>query len=300
MNSEDQLMDEWYWEDDMDVNYYTWVGYYATSGYVRQAIAFTRNVYSSSLVNSWDGTLTLDYEHNALLTRMVSAGSKDSENRFTGVLMGDWVDYGDKSLDIVGMYGFNAGVQMFGFRSDGTGFIGKAGKGQIKFDGRYSLISNYDHSCYINLDPIIYAANGEVNEMSYMGYSPYFIYMKTPRSSPTEAVITTTTMEDLESRVFWSKDYLEDTGHDYFIVDPNNGVLMTGGIVSTYGKIGNWLISSHGLYQKHQGADTNSSYYMYIGYDPANDSNSSAINNLVAQHNAKLETIKGYVATKEQ
>jgi len=41
---------------------------------------------------------------------------------------------------------------------------------------------------------------------------------------------------------------MRDTANDYFIVDPNNGVLTTGGIIARYGKIGNWLISSSGLY----------------------------------------------------
>ena len=296
MNSSDDLEDSWYWTNGMDTDYYTWIGYEEDFGYVRQAIAFTRNVYSSSLVNSWDGTLTLDEEHNALLTRMVSAGSKDSENRFTGVIMGDWADYGNNSIDIVGLYGFNAGVEMFGFRSDGTGFIGKAGKGQIQFDGRYALISNYDHTCYMNLDPILYGSDGQVNDATYMGYSPYFLYAQTPRSSPINA-----TIETLEERVFWSKKFLEDTSNDYFIVDPNNGILMTGGIVSTYGKIGNWMISDNGLYQKHQTNDISTSHYMYLGYNsfPDDQTLATAVNQENLRFSNKLTEIKGYATTKE-
>jgi hypothetical protein len=86
--------------------------------------------------------------------------------------------------------------------------------------------------------------------------------MKTPRSSPINS-----TIEELEERVFWSKEYIQDTAHDYFLVDPNNGVLMTGGIVSTYGKIGNWMISDNGLYQKHETGDLATSHYMYLGYN---------------------------------
>jgi len=140
-------------------NYYTYIGFESNGEddvpyYMRQAIAMTRNEYSSSLVNSWDGSLLVDKENNAFLSKMVSAGSKDSDNRFTGVMMGDWADNGDTSIDDVGIYGFERGAQVFGLKTDGTGFIGKAGKGQIQFDGNYSLISNYDKSCYINLDPI--------------------------------------------------------------------------------------------------------------------------------------------------
>jgi len=77
---------------------------------VRQAIAMTRNEYSSSLVNSWDGSLLVDKENNAFLSKMVSAGSKDQNNRFTGVMMGDWTDNADSSMQDVGLYGFSKGV----------------------------------------------------------------------------------------------------------------------------------------------------------------------------------------------
>jgi len=40
---------------------------------------------------------------------MIAAGSKDSENRFTGVMMGDWGAKGDESLDTPGMYGYHQG-----------------------------------------------------------------------------------------------------------------------------------------------------------------------------------------------
>jgi hypothetical protein len=62
---------------------------------------------------------------------MMAAGSKNKNNQFTGVMMGDWATKGDSSLDIPGLYGFNDGRQVFGLRTNGTGFIGKSGKGQI-------------------------------------------------------------------------------------------------------------------------------------------------------------------------
>jgi len=86
--------------------------------------------------------------------------------------MGDWADKGDTSLDTPGMYGFAAGRQVFGLRTNGTGFIGKSGKGQIRFDGNYALISNADRTCYINLDPITYGYRGDdIRIKNYRGYS---------------------------------------------------------------------------------------------------------------------------------
>jgi len=60
---------------------------------------------------------------------MISAGVKDSVNMFSGVILGDWSDYGDTSIDPIGLYGFSHGIQTFGFKVDGTGFIGAAGAG---------------------------------------------------------------------------------------------------------------------------------------------------------------------------
>jgi hypothetical protein len=78
--------------------------------YVAQSIAFDRNLYSSSLVNDWDGTsLTWDEDNGAILSTMIAAGSKDN-GVFTGVMMGDWKSKGDESLDVPGLYGYNKGA----------------------------------------------------------------------------------------------------------------------------------------------------------------------------------------------
>ena len=116
--------------------YYTYLYYNSEDYYVAQAIAFDRNYYASSLVNSWDGTtLTWNEEDGAILSTMIAAGTKEG-NKFTGVMMGDWHSKGDESLDVPGLYGYNKGAQTFGFKTDGTGFIGGSGKGRIEFDGK--------------------------------------------------------------------------------------------------------------------------------------------------------------------
>lgn len=271
----------WYWDDALAENYYTVIEFQNDKDlpyYVRQAIAMTRNEYSSSLVNSWDGSLLIDKENNAFLSKMISAGSKDQNNKFTGVMMGDWSDNADESMQDIGLYGFTQGAQVFGLKTDGTGFIGKTGKGQIQFDGNYSLISNYDKSCYINLDPIRLTYDSAIDNSTTTGYSSYFLYAKVPKSS-------TASIQgegDLLESTYWARNFMRDTVNDYFIVDPNNGILTTGGIIARYGKIGNWLISSSGLYQRHTRKDEygNSLYnndgylvtdkFMYLGYPDRN------------------------------
>ena len=274
-----------FWEDEMESNYPTFIGFTfpEQNGYTFwQAIAFAHNVYSSSLVNNWDGQLTIDKEKNAILTRMLSAGVKDTKNRFTGVLLGDWSTQGDTSIDPIGLYGFNTGEQTFGFKTDGSGFIGKAGYGQIIFDGEYALITDRTKDHYINLNPVKYKVeNGAVVlDESRNSYSQYFLYAKntkldTTNPDPQEAGSGGTTSSDNDDNeankyltanntkraeygylnTKWADTFTNDTTHDYFVVDPNNGVYMSGGLIAKYGKIGDCLeLSSAGLtYSKNNG-----------------------------------------------
>jgi hypothetical protein len=106
-----------------------------------QPIMMTRDAFSSTMLNAWDGGLTIDEENGTILSTMIGAGKKDSENRFEGVMMGDVTD-AISSSTLLGLYGFNKGIQSFGWKIDGTGFIGKSGQGQIIFDGNHGTISS--------------------------------------------------------------------------------------------------------------------------------------------------------------
>lgn len=99
--------------------------------------------YGSSLLNNWDGSLQIDEENNTILAAMMGAGIKNDDNTFSGVVMGQLqkVDGGIKS-DITGLIGYHHGAQSFGFKDDGTAFIGKSGRGRIEFDGNAGIISS--------------------------------------------------------------------------------------------------------------------------------------------------------------
>lgn len=114
-----------------------------------QPILNIQNRYFSSTINKWDGALSIDNDKNTILAKMIGAGRKDSSNRFSGVIMGDWsgnVNKNDGSnvslASNVGLYGFNEGETSFGFTSEGIGFIGKAGRGRILLDGNESVITS--------------------------------------------------------------------------------------------------------------------------------------------------------------
>lgn len=121
---------------------------------VRHAIVFDRNLYSSSVLNKWnDQELIIDEENNLILTNALAAGTKSTDNTFTGVILGDWSPYADESLNQSGLYGLQGGAQTFALETSGSGFIGPAGKGRIYFDGNNALISNQSKTSYISLNP---------------------------------------------------------------------------------------------------------------------------------------------------
>lgn len=280
----------WMWEDKLEKNYYTFIGFTVYEGYFKQAVPFTRNVYSSTLLNSWDGKLFLDEENNAVMSQMVSAGTKSTtDGTFTGVVMGNWAGVSDTSLDIPGLYGLKDGGQVFGFKTDGSGFIGKSGRGRIVFDGNQSLISNVDRTSYINLDPIRYHYDGSsIVFDDYKGYSQFFLYSEAKKTSTASLLGE----DSLEQSTYWAKKYMDDTLKDYFIVDPNNGILTSGGVIARYGKIGNWLISESGIYQKYT-APANSpitaNRYMYLGYPGVSDAEINAAKSAYASQIASIE-----------
>lgn len=259
------------WSDNLlKTDYYSYIYFNDGDYYVAQALAFDRNYYASSLVNDWNGvSLTWDEENGAVLSTMIAAGSKDSENRFTGVMMGDWSSKGDESLDVPGMYGYHQGAQSFGFKTDGTGFIGKSGRGRIQFDGNEAIISNADRTCYINLNPI--SLREMPNAIGNQSFSSNFLYCEVPRSSNS----FTSLSDGILGINSWVREYFKNDTKDYFIVDPNHGVLTTGGIVARYGALGNWMISNEGMYQKSEAEKA----YMYLGFDQLNINTSSEWNN---------------------
>ena len=110
-----------------------------------QPIYAYQNKYPTSIINDWNGELTIDENNNAILAAKIVAGKKETDNTFTGVMMGDW--RGNDSVDVegaisehTGIYGFQKGAASFGFRDDGTAFIGQAGAGRLEFNGEKSTI----------------------------------------------------------------------------------------------------------------------------------------------------------------
>lgn len=118
--------------DNSDKNNFLWI----------QPLIIRQDKYGSTLLNQWDGSLTIDEKNGTILSTMVGAGVKNSDNTFSGVLMGDVQNAADMNATGMGIYGFNHGEQSFNFSVDGTAFIGKSGRGRIMFDGNNGTITS--------------------------------------------------------------------------------------------------------------------------------------------------------------
>lgn len=131
-------------ESGVDLNVYPVVQCYDESNSLiwAQPVAITQNRYPNSMLNHWDGKFQIDEESGTILSTMVSAGFKNTDNTYSGVLMGQLdCDNADNHSD-VGVYGFHHGAQSFGLNIDGTAFFGKSGHGRIIFDGNSGSISS--------------------------------------------------------------------------------------------------------------------------------------------------------------
>lgn len=111
-----------------------------------QPVLIIQNKYGSTMLNKWDGSLTIDEKNGTILASMVGAGIKDINNTFSGVLMGEVQQAYKDNHNGIGLYGFNQSDQSFGFNINGTAFIGKAGHGRIWFDGNNGTITSGTYS----------------------------------------------------------------------------------------------------------------------------------------------------------
>lgn len=95
------------------------------------------DTFGNEAINGWDGTALDTGEGGYVFAPQVGAGEKDSNNKFTGVVMGK-----DSGQDKIGLYGYQSGVNTFGLMEDGKAFFGaKSGGGQIVIDGTSAIIS---------------------------------------------------------------------------------------------------------------------------------------------------------------
>lgn len=107
-----------------------------------QPILIMQSRYDFAMLNDWDGTLTLDKDNGTILSTMLGAGRKNSDNSFSGVLIGDIKRGTDQqsASSLTGVYGLQDGRISYSLTEDGKATLGANGNGQIIIDGSKSLI----------------------------------------------------------------------------------------------------------------------------------------------------------------
>ena len=94
------------------------------------------NRYGLSHLNSWDGnSIKISEEEGYILSPQIGAGRKETDNTFTGMLMGEVK--GGQGEDKVGLLGYGDGVQtMFLDAETGSAYFGKSGEISIEPNGK--------------------------------------------------------------------------------------------------------------------------------------------------------------------
>ena len=105
-----------------------------------QPLLIMQNRYPSAMVNSWDGNLNIGGpDGQSIFAPRFVAGKKETDNTFSGVMLGNWSDtVSDNSLTQgnTGLYGYYKGEQSYAFKQDGSAFIGKSGAARIVFNDK--------------------------------------------------------------------------------------------------------------------------------------------------------------------
>ena len=110
------------------------------------------NKYGNAAINGWDGnSVSIDKNGSGvILAPQMGAGQKESDNSFTGVLMGKVKEAGKSFYDI-GVLGYNHGQRtIFLDSEDGSATFGKLGNGQIILDPKTNKAMIYSYGFWKN------------------------------------------------------------------------------------------------------------------------------------------------------
>lgn len=104
--------------------------------YIYHPVPAYINTYGNEAINGWDGhQLDIDDNGQYVFAPQIGAGVKNSDNTFTGVVMGK-----DSTQKKIGLYGYEGGHNTFGLKADGEAYFGKSGSGRITINGNTAEI----------------------------------------------------------------------------------------------------------------------------------------------------------------
>ena len=230
-----------------------------------QPIIVMQTQFSSTTLNQWDGASILQDEENGTIAAPRLASGKKEDGNFTGVVLGDWFDEGEKHYQYTfpgqftpnknnqtfgsctGLYGFKKGKAVFGIRESGTAFIGKNNGAQILFDGNNSFLTSSSYmensnGLFMDLDDSVFIASRKI-EASDNSSILQHIMIDASEKSEYPLQIGNNTNETF--KINW-----DGTGQ------------FSGTIHANSGDIGGWKISKNGLEYKNKTDEDNVQDYL--------------------------------------
>lgn len=194
------------------------------------------NRFGNSAINDWNGnSVQIDEEGGTILSPQVGAGTKDSNNRFTGIVMGAAKE-ANATKAAVGMFGYDRGQRtLFLNAENGAAIFGKLGSdkgsGQIIIDPTQDKALLYSYDFW---KPNLYQENGLVNSSAYAYNSTNNKYAG---QNDKGMLIDLTT-----PRIIF--------GSGNFRVDPDGHIHAKGG-----GDIAGWYMDDHNLWSGNTNKD---------------------------------------------
>ena len=131
-----------------------------------QPLYIAQNAYNSPLLNKWDETVSIDEEGGTIIAPMIGAGKKNTNNQFSGVLMGD-VKKANNDISLTGLYGYQNGIQTFSLTEDGKAKFGASGSGQIQIDGKSGIIQSGNYVIDNNTGMKIDLTDGKIDAYNF-------------------------------------------------------------------------------------------------------------------------------------
>lgn len=111
-----------------------------------QPILIIQNTWFNETINEWDGVLKINEKDGSILSPLLIAGTKGSNNLFTGVTVGQ-LDTGSTTTNrtVNGIYGFKEGKARFWLNQDAEFYVGSGENNKnLYFDnnGNFTIAAN--------------------------------------------------------------------------------------------------------------------------------------------------------------
>ena len=157
------------------------------------------------------------------MSAVMGAGKKEDNNTFTGLLLGDLPKVENENR--TGLLGYEHGEQTYGIFDDGTMFLGKSGRAQLKFNGTESTIQNagynFGHGIKIDFDGAFSGSTITNSATISENQNPY-IDMKASNGS--QVYISTTGSEE---KPFFRVKGPNDNDNDLIHIENDDYYLQT-------------------------------------------------------------------------